>query len=105
MPAEQLPQHLSVLNQTHTDNWAKTVSPNPNVKVLIGASAASSAAGSGYVDASTITAIIQQTRSQYLYKARTSLPLIPCEGNTAIIQPQRLALRSVLPSDQLHCVQ
>ncbi|KAF8415330.1 glycoside hydrolase superfamily [Boletus edulis BED1] len=47
------------------DNWAKTVSPNPNVKVFIGAPAASSAAGSGYVDASTITTIIQQTRSQY----------------------------------------
>ncbi|KAF8548187.1 glycoside hydrolase [Imleria badia] len=47
------------------DNWAKTVSPNPNVKVFIGAPASSSAAGSGYVDASTITTIIGQTSSEY----------------------------------------
>ncbi|KIK15775.1 carbohydrate-binding module family 5 protein [Pisolithus microcarpus 441] len=47
------------------DNWAKTVSPNPNVKVYIGAPASQSAAGSGYVDASTFAAIIQQTQSQY----------------------------------------
>ncbi|KAG6375334.1 glycoside hydrolase family 18 protein [Boletus reticuloceps] len=36
-----------------------------NTNFFIGAPAASSAAGSGYVDASTITTIIQQTRSQY----------------------------------------
>ncbi|KAG8218074.1 glycoside hydrolase family 18 protein [Butyriboletus roseoflavus] len=47
------------------DNWAKTVSPNPNVKVFIGAPASSSAAGSNYVDASTISTIIEQTRSKY----------------------------------------
>lgn len=47
------------------DNWAKTVSPNPNVKVYIGAPASSSAAGSGYVTPSTITTIIQQTMAQY----------------------------------------
>ncbi|KAG9309744.1 glycoside hydrolase [Chiua virens] len=47
------------------DNWAKTVSPNPNVKVFIGAPASSSAAGSGYVAASAIATIIQQTMSQY----------------------------------------
>ncbi|KAG2336552.1 glycoside hydrolase [Suillus weaverae] len=47
------------------DNWAKTVSPNPNVKVYIGAPASSSAAGSGYVSPSTFTPIIQQTMAQY----------------------------------------
>ncbi|KAG0701832.1 glycoside hydrolase family 18 protein [Suillus ampliporus] len=47
------------------DNWAKTVSPNPNVKVYIGAPASSSAAGSGYVSPSTFTTIIQQTMAQY----------------------------------------
>lgn len=47
------------------DNWAKTVSPNPNVKVFIGAPASSSAAGSGYVSASTLATIIQQTGSEY----------------------------------------
>ncbi|KAG1724706.1 glycoside hydrolase family 18 protein [Suillus paluster] len=47
------------------DNWAKTVSPNPNVKVYIGASASSGAAGSGYVSPSTFTTIIQQTMTKY----------------------------------------
>ncbi|KAG1724705.1 glycoside hydrolase family 18 protein [Suillus paluster] len=47
------------------DNWAKTVSPNPNVKVYIGAPASTSAAGSGYVSPSTFTSIIQQTMAQY----------------------------------------
>ncbi|KAF9233637.1 glycoside hydrolase family 18 protein [Melanogaster broomeanus] len=47
------------------DTWAKTVSPNRNVKVYIGAPASSTAAGSGYVSASTFATIIQQTQSQY----------------------------------------
>ncbi|KAI6039892.1 glycoside hydrolase superfamily [Pisolithus marmoratus] len=47
------------------DNWAKTVSPNPDVKVYIGAPASSIAAQYGYVNASTLATIIQQTRSQY----------------------------------------
>ena len=47
------------------DNWAKTVSPNPNVKVYIGAPAAPQAAGSGYVSASTLASDALQTRSQF----------------------------------------
>jgi chitinase len=47
------------------DTWAETVSPNPNVKVYIGAPASSSAAASGYVSASTFAAIIQEMQSQY----------------------------------------
>ncbi|KAF8235605.1 glycoside hydrolase [Tricholoma matsutake] len=47
------------------DNWAKTVSPNPNVKIYIGAPASSTAAGSGYVDATTLGNLAQQTRAQY----------------------------------------
>ncbi|KAI0819279.1 glycoside hydrolase superfamily [Trametes gibbosa] len=47
------------------DTWAKTVSVNPNVKVYIGAPASSSAAGAGYVDASTLANIALETRSQY----------------------------------------
>ncbi|KAG1803997.1 glycoside hydrolase superfamily [Suillus subaureus] len=47
------------------DNWAQTVSPNPDVKVYIGAPASSSAAGSGYVSPSTFTPIIQETMAEY----------------------------------------
>ena len=46
------------------DNWAKTVSTNPNVKIYIGAPA-SSTAGGGYVDAATLSNIALETRSQY----------------------------------------
>ncbi|KAF8436485.1 glycoside hydrolase superfamily [Boletus edulis BED1] len=47
------------------DQWAKTVSPNKNVKVYIGAPASSSAASNGYVSASTLAGIISRTKSQY----------------------------------------
>ncbi|GLB43362.1 putative glycosyl hydrolase 18 family protein [Lyophyllum shimeji] len=47
------------------DNWAKNTSPNKNVKVYIGAPAAPSAAGSGYVDAATLGRIAQETRAKY----------------------------------------
>ncbi|KAJ7650440.1 glycoside hydrolase [Roridomyces roridus] len=48
------------------DNWAKTVSPNPNVKVFIGAPASPSAANAGYyVDAATLGSIVSSTRAQY----------------------------------------
>ncbi|OSX57816.1 carbohydrate-binding module family 5 protein [Postia placenta MAD-698-R-SB12] len=47
------------------DNWAKNTSPNPNVKVYIGAPAASAAAGSGYVDAATLGQIAVDTRNSY----------------------------------------
>ena len=43
-------------------NWAKTVSANPNVKVMIGAPAAPTAAGSGYVDSGKLAAIIKYTK-------------------------------------------
>ncbi|KIP08233.1 carbohydrate-binding module family 5 protein [Phlebiopsis gigantea 11061_1 CR5-6] len=47
------------------DNWAKTTSPNKNVKVYIGAPASSTAAGSGYVDIGTLSTILQQTKASY----------------------------------------
>ncbi|KZV72987.1 carbohydrate-binding module family 5 protein [Peniophora sp. CONT] len=47
------------------DNWAKTTSPNPNVKIFIGAPASSSAANNGYVDAAALGSIVEATRSQY----------------------------------------
>ncbi|KIK71335.1 carbohydrate-binding module family 5 protein [Collybiopsis luxurians FD-317 M1] len=47
------PCGLTVFNTTNWDfglwdNWARTISPNPNVKVFLGAPAAPLAAGSGY---------------------------------------------------------
>ncbi|KAI0351779.1 glycoside hydrolase [Trametes cingulata] len=47
------------------DTWAKTLSVNPNVKIYIGAPASPTAAGTGYVDASTLANIALETRSDY----------------------------------------
>ncbi|KAJ3555746.1 hypothetical protein NM688_g2403 [Phlebia brevispora] len=47
------------------DNWAKTQSPNPDVKIYMGLAAAPAAADWGYVDPGTLTPIIQSTQSTY----------------------------------------
>ena len=47
------------------DTWAKTVAPNKNVKVYIGALASTTAGSSGYVDATTLINIALETRSKY----------------------------------------
>ncbi|KAF4625716.1 hypothetical protein G7Y89_g12445 [Cudoniella acicularis] len=45
------------------DNWAKTVSLNPNVKVFLGVPGSSTAAGSGYESGSTLGQIIAYSKS------------------------------------------
>lgn len=60
---------ISRWSRTHVplyrDNWAKTTSPNKNVKVYIGAPASPTAATSGYVDVATLGNIAVQTRAQF----------------------------------------
>jgi len=47
------------------DNWAKTASPNKNVKVYIGAPASSTAANAGYVDINRLKQIALETKAKY----------------------------------------
>ncbi|KAJ6450714.1 glycoside hydrolase [Mycena vitilis] len=47
------------------DEWAKKTSPNKDVKIFIGAPASTTAAGSGYVPATTLGKIALETRAQY----------------------------------------
>ncbi|KAI8141941.1 glycoside hydrolase [Fennellomyces sp. T-0311] len=47
------------------DYWARHVSPNPNVKVYIGAPASNTAAGGGYVPFDTLQKITRETRSSF----------------------------------------
>jgi hypothetical protein len=47
------------------DNWAKTVSPNQDVKVYIGAAAGPQAATTGYVDVDTLASYAIQTREEF----------------------------------------
>lgn len=44
------------------DNWAKTTSKNPNVKILLGIPGSSSAAGSGYVSGSQLSSVIAYSK-------------------------------------------
>ncbi|KAJ2248309.1 Chitinase 2, partial [Coemansia sp. RSA 475] len=52
-------------NYGQWDTWAKSQSANKNVKLYIGAPGSQSAAGRGYVDASTINSIASDIRSKY----------------------------------------
>jgi hypothetical protein len=47
------------------DNWAKTTSPNKEIKLYIGAPASSLAASSGYVDANTLANCALNMRDQF----------------------------------------
>jgi chitinase len=47
------------------DNWAKTTSPNKEIKLYIGAPASSLAASSGYVDANTLANCAMNMRDQF----------------------------------------
>ncbi|KAK2463779.1 hypothetical protein APHAL10511_004217 [Amanita phalloides] len=55
----------SAWNFATWDNWARTQSLNPNVKIYIGAPASPSAANSGYVDAITLGNLAASARSRY----------------------------------------
>lgn len=54
-----------VVHIRYRDIWARTTSPNPNIKVYIGAPASSSAAGSGYVPISTLSSIAVKMRQSF----------------------------------------
>ncbi|KAI9000467.1 glycoside hydrolase superfamily [Trametes punicea] len=47
------------------DNWAKTQSANPNVKVYIGAPGSSDSAGEGYVSVSTLSSYVSDAQEKY----------------------------------------
>jgi chitinase len=59
------PRGVRAHANTCRDTWAKTQSPNPNVKVYIGAAASQVAAGSGYVDVSTLANFATDAQQKY----------------------------------------
>jgi chitinase len=52
-------------NYAAWDTWARTQSPNKDVRIFVGVPASASAAGSGYVAPAALADIVQQTRAQY----------------------------------------
>ncbi|KAF5392182.1 hypothetical protein D9757_001373 [Collybiopsis confluens] len=55
----------SQYNFAQWDNWAKTTSPNRNVKIYVGAPASPTAANNGYVPPATLAGILQSTKAQF----------------------------------------
>ena len=47
------------------DNWAKTVSPNKEIKIYLGAAASPLAATSGYVDSDTLASCALNMRDHF----------------------------------------
>jgi len=47
------------------DHWARNTSPNPDVKVFIGAPGSPETVGQGYVDIETLSNIAQDTQNRY----------------------------------------
>ena len=47
------------------DDWARSVSPNPNVKIYLGAPASSTAAGTGYQAIGTLSSIAVKMRQSF----------------------------------------
>jgi len=55
----------SEFNFATWDNWAKTTSPNRDIKVFLGAPGAKNAAGDGYVDINTLSSVAVNAQKKY----------------------------------------
>ncbi|KIL71002.1 glycoside hydrolase family 18 protein [Amanita muscaria Koide BX008] len=55
----------SQFNFNTWDHWARYASPNPNVKVFLGAPGSPGAAGQGYVDIATLSGIATDMQNKY----------------------------------------
>lgn len=56
---------LMFLTVCYRDKWARTTSPNPDIKVYIGAPGSHKAAGEGYVDIKTLIQVSQKAQDLY----------------------------------------
>lgn len=60
------PTHVTrIIDFVGRDNWAKTTSPNRDIKVFLGAPGAKNAAGDGYVDISTLSRVAVDAQNKY----------------------------------------
>lgn len=84
----------SFYNFDEWDNWAQTVSQNKNVKVMIGAPGGPSGAGSGYVDASKLTSIIQYSKQFKSFGGVMMWDVTQAYANKGFLSAVRSALTS-----------
>lgn len=82
----------SKYNFEEWDNWAKTVSQNPNVKVLIGVPADTTAASTGYVPVDKLAEVIQYSKKFESFGGVMMWDATQAEANDGFIQGVRKAL-------------
>ncbi|RAL09143.1 glycoside hydrolase family 18 protein [Aspergillus homomorphus CBS 101889] len=79
-------------NFAQWDTWAKTVSQNKNVKVLLGAPANTGAAGSGYVPISQLQQVIQYSKTFKSFGGVMLWDVTQAYGNQGYLSGIRSAL-------------
>lgn len=82
----------SQYNFEEWDNWAKTVSQNPNVKVLVGVPADTTAASTGYVPADKLAEVIEYSKSFDSFGGVMMWDATQAEANDGYLQGVRNAL-------------
>lgn len=82
----------SKYNFEEWDNWAKTVSQNPNVKVLLGVPAGATAASTGYIPADQLAEVIQYSKKFDSFGGVMMWDATQAEANNGFIQAVANAL-------------
>ncbi|KAJ5609448.1 Class III chitinase [Penicillium herquei] len=82
----------SKFNFEEWDNWAKTVSQNKNVKVLVGAPADTTAASTGYVPADKLTEVIEYSKKFSSFGGVMMWDVTQAYANNGFIDSVRKAL-------------
>lgn len=83
---------VSKYNFEEWDNWAKTVSQNPNVKVLVGVPADTTAASTGYVPADKLAEVIEYSKKYDSFGGVMMWDATQAEANEGFLQGVRNAL-------------
>ncbi|CAI7601528.1 unnamed protein product [Penicillium glandicola] len=83
---------LSQYNFETWDNWAKTVSKNKNVKVMMGVPAFTSAASTGYVPASQLAKVIEYSKKFENFGGVMMWDATQAYGNEGFIKAVRKSL-------------
>ncbi|KAJ5223741.1 Class III chitinase [Penicillium chermesinum] len=82
----------SKYNFEEWDNWAKTVSQNPNVKVLMGVPADTTAASTGYVPASKLADVIAYSKKFESFGGVMMWDMTQAYANQGFLEDVRQAL-------------
>lgn len=82
----------SKYNFDEWDNWAKTVSKNPDVKVIVGVPAFTTAASTGYIPASQLDEVIQYSKKFESFGGVMLWDATQAYGNDGFIKDVRKSL-------------